>query len=167
MDQDTELLLWDYIDGRCDAATKNHVASMIATDEDWKRLYGELMALHLNALADMDSEQPSLWFTKNVMEAVAHTRIAHANTWYLRVIKAASCFFGLAMLVILVYALVSAGSQPQGNGSTDIWGSTFTNFSSLTGSGFIRAGIGVNVVMGLLLLDAVLRARRKSEWRPF
>jgi hypothetical protein len=123
------------------------------------------MALHLNALAYMDSEQPSLWFTKNVMEAVAHTRIAHANTWYLRVIKAASCFFGFAMLGILVYALVSAGSQQQGTGSADVLGGKFFNFSSLTSSGFIKVGIGVKVVMCLLLLDAVLRGRRKSEWQ--
>ena len=62
--------LWDYIDGRMDAAERKAIEALLASDAAVREQYEDMLAVH-TALSDAGLEEPSMRFTRNVMEAVA------------------------------------------------------------------------------------------------
>jgi hypothetical protein len=102
-----EIVLWDYIDGNLDAAEQQRVTELIAKDVAWKQAYESLLALHEHAGEIIPAEQPSMRFSKNVMEAIAHMRITPATRKYIntRLVKGMAAFFLLAIFGLLGYAL--------------------------------------------------------------
>jgi hypothetical protein len=163
--QEKELLLWEYIDGICDEATHAYVKEMIANDEQWQNLYKELQALHKAIPRHIETEQPSMRFTKNVMEAVADIHIAPATRTYANpvVIRLIAAFFILTMVALIGYGI-----------SITNWNETYTNTSpgfalpdvklSMFYSDSAIHIIGwVNVVVGLLLVDGLLRKRKTRK----
>ena len=68
--QNIEQQLWSYIDGLSSAEERSAIQKMIETNLEWKNKYHELIEMHqlLNAV---ELEQPSMRFTKNVMEEIA------------------------------------------------------------------------------------------------
>src|ERR1700739_2552100 len=77
MDQEIEKLIWEYIDGLGDATLKADISKHISEDPVWHRKYIELMNIH-EMLQKEDLEMPSMRFTKNIMEEIAHLHVAPA-----------------------------------------------------------------------------------------
>ena len=76
--QEMELQLWEYIDGSLLDAERNAVEKLIADNSFWKQRYHELLDLH-QSINLIELEQPSLRFTKNVMDEIARYQIAPAT----------------------------------------------------------------------------------------
>ncbi len=147
-----EMQLWQYIDGTCDDQAKAHVQQMLATDTEWKDLYEQLITLHAALPAGIDLEQPSMRFTKNVIEAINSTVPARVTTRYINplVIRSIAGLFIVLLAVTLFYAVYA--NDWTGTGTIDI--------SSLFNSRVITVLLSVNVIAGLLFIDTVLHKRR-------
>lgn len=76
-----EDLLWDYIDNRLTPAERAEVETLLASDAALREQYAELLEVHAT-IAESGIDEPSLRFTKNVMEAIADQSIAPATPTY-------------------------------------------------------------------------------------
>jgi hypothetical protein len=105
--------IWDYLDGSCDAAERIEIATKIDTDPIYRTIYQELSHIHTLLTAEQ-LEEPSMSFTRNVMEQV-QLEIAPVSLKTKvdnKIICAIGGSFLLSFLAIFIYALVnSTGSS--------------------------------------------------------
>jgi hypothetical protein len=153
--------LWDYIDGVTPAAEKTVIEGLLEKDASWKATYQELLQTH-EWLQSSELDQPSMRFTKNVMEEIAKLHIAPATKTYInkKVIWGIGSFFMVLILGFLVYGF----AQMEWTVSSD--NSVLQNVNKLDLSKFfsntwVNVFMMVNVVVGLFLLDNYLSSRRK------
>ena len=75
--------IWDYIDGLSTPAEKLMVEQLLKTDQQWIAVYNSLKGFN-EMIGSADTiEQPSLRFTKNVMEEVAKYKVAPPTKSYI------------------------------------------------------------------------------------
>lgn len=67
----TEIQLWDYLDGALPEAERLSVERALASDEGLRQTLLSMRQLH-ETLQSIAPEQPSMRFTQNVMDAIAH-----------------------------------------------------------------------------------------------
>ena len=154
--------LWDYIDGLCQKDEKELIGKLLKEDQAWKAKYEELIKVQ-DWLQMAETEQPSLRFTKNVMEEIARTQISPAAHQYInnRIIWGIGFFF-IAMLVgILIYGFGQMLSSP-GEASTVSKNIGKLDFSKFFNNNLINVLMMINVVIGLFLLDNYLSNKRKQ-----
>src|ERR1700712_2285015 len=87
-----EALLWEYIDGL--SQQPSAIEKLVAENSEWKAKYLELLDIH-QVLQASEVEQPSLRFSKNVMEQIARYQVAPATKEYInkRIIWGIAAFF--------------------------------------------------------------------------
>lgn len=157
-----EKQLWDYIDGISTPEEKVLVEKFLQANLEWKNKYQELLELHQLVNAN-DLEQPSLRFTKNVMEEIAKLHIAPATRNYInkKIIWGIAGFFFTLIIGFLIY----------GFGQIDWSASSDTklpvdfaqiDYSKFFNNNIVNAFMMVNVLLGLVLLDRVLTNKRKK-----
>src|SRR5437868_14200161 len=104
--EDIELKIWDYIDGTVPATERSAIEKLIAENALWRNKYHELLQVHelINAT---ELEQPSLRFTKNVMEEIAKYHIAPATRNYInkKIVWGIAIFFITVIVSFLVYGI--------------------------------------------------------------
>jgi hypothetical protein len=164
--------LWDFIDGLSSPAEKSAVEALIAANAEWKRKYKELLDIHQLATGS-GLDEPSMRFTRNVMEEIARHHVAPATKTYINknVIRGIGGFF-LSMIVglIIFFIIQVKFLSPKTSGSSnsvklpdiDVTLPTIDYgkiFGSLPGTAFMF----ITVVMGLVLLDLYLQRRRKAR----
>lgn len=155
--------LWEYIDGICDEAEQQNVAHLIATDIVWKEQYDELMAFNTSIIASIETEEPSVRFTRNVMEMIAATSIAPKASTYINpaIIRGIAAFFIISILLVTGYAFTTVNwSAPMA--------APKLNFPELHvdkyfNSPVINVIIGANVILGLLFADMMLRRKDRKK----
>lgn len=171
--------LWDYIDGLDSPADRKALEALLASDPSVRAQYAELRAVHAS-LHESGLEEPSMRFTKNVMEAVAGRSIAPATTTYInkRVIRGIAAFFLTLITGILAYALfLGKGALTAGSGGligSDAASSAVTRIFTPTHhvptftmpalhlDPYVSVFMLVVVVSGLVVLDTFLQRRRKT-----
>ncbi|MDB5252840.1 MAG: hypothetical protein JWP27_2009 [Flaviaesturariibacter sp.] len=165
-DEQREKQLWDYLDGASPDTEAARIEALIAADPEWGAAYAEMAALHALLLA-AEPEEPSLRFTKNVMEEVARNAVAPAVRQYInrRVVWGIGGFFLALLAGLIVYAIAGAASSdaPASPIASNLESIDYTR---VTGPGFLTAFLVVNVVLGLMFLDRLLsreRARIKDQ----
>ena len=157
-----EQQLWSYIDGVSSNEESSAIEKLIATNLEWKNKYHELLEIH-QLMGAVDLEQPSLRFTKNVMEEIAKLHIAPATKNYInkKIIWGIAAFFITLITGFLIYAFAQVDwnfqddSKPLLDFSTIDYGRIFNN-------NFVNGFMMVNVLLGLVLLDRVLASKRKK-----
>jgi hypothetical protein len=173
--ENMEERLWDFIDGLSSPGEKSAVEALIAANGEWKRKYHELLDIHQLATGS-GLDEPSMRFTRNVMEEIARYQVAPATKNYINknVIRGIGAFF-LSMIVgLIVFFIIQVMFlQPKtasASGSSDSvkfpqfdlpvptidYGKIF---GSLPGMAFMF----ITVVMGLVLLDLYLQRRRNAK----
>lgn len=158
----TEERLWEYIDGKVSHDEKPLIERLIETDAAWKVKYREL--LEANALLQSSElDQPSLRFTKNVMEEIAKLHIGPATKTYInkKVIWGISLFFITMIVGFLVYGF----GQMEWSVSSDntvLKNVNKLDFSKFFNNTWVNVFMMVNVVIGLFLLDNYLSSKRKQ-----
>jgi len=159
-----ELRLWEYIDGFSSAEEKTVVETLIRENQQWRNLYQELLQVN-SSLANMDLEQPSMRFTKNVMEEIAKFQIAPATKAYInnKIIFGIVAFFVLSIVGFLVYGLGqidwSVTSQPQSPIGIDL---SRVDYSKMFNNTVMNVFMMLNAVLGLMLLDRYFGKKRKQ-----
>jgi len=156
--EERDMQLWAYIDKQCSDAEMQRIAALIAADKSWEAQYNELLAFH-KEISTAEPEQPSMRFTRNVMDAIGATQVAPATKSYVNlwVVRGVAAMFALLLIGAVIYML------------RDIdWTSHST--SPLPGiarkidmSNWWTVILAVNVVLLILFIEAILR--RRSEPR--
>src|SRR5512147_1306829 len=102
--QNIEQQLWSFIDGSSSKEEISAIEKLLESNLEWKNKYHELLDVH-QLLKSAELEQPSLRFTKNVMEEIAKYHIAPATKKYInkRVIWGIAAFFFTLIIGFLAY----------------------------------------------------------------
>ncbi len=72
-----------YIDKECNEEERLFIEQKINNDESWSRLYRSMQAMHELLSIGLETMEPSMRFSKNVMEEVAGLQIAKPTRQYL------------------------------------------------------------------------------------
>ena len=160
-----EMELWEYIDGLCNEADRLRIAALINTDKLWQQKFEEITEVNSSLASAMEMEQPSMRFAKNVMEAVANVNIAPATKIYVNssIVKGIAAFFLISIISLLGYAMVNAKWSNEPLGISDKLNIPKVDLSPYFNSSFFNIIIGINVVLGLVILDLVMRRRNNRE----
>ena len=160
-----EQQLWSYIDGFSSSQERMAIEKSIATNLEWKNKYHELLEIH-QLMNSSELEQPSMRFTKNVMEKIAQYHIAPATKNYInkKIIWGIAGFFITLLAVFVVYgfAQVEWTSSNNSNLPIDFSKVSQVDYSKIFSNSFVNGFLMVNVLIGLVLLDRVLANKRKK-----
>jgi len=157
-----EMELWGYIDGTCEQADTHRIANLIATRADWKNKYEELRAFNAALAEHMETEQPSMRFSKDVMDAISKTQIAPATDKYINpfIIRSIATFFIATIAVAIGYLLLSVKWDSP---STNALNVPTMHMERLFNATTLNVTIALTVVLGLVLLDGILRRNNKAH----
>jgi hypothetical protein len=154
--------LWNYIDGRCTASEKLEIEAKLSVNLPYHKIYQELLSVH-NELNKLDFEEPSMSFSRNVMERVNRELkpVALKTKVDNRIIYGIGAFFLLALLCILGYAL--ATSNITFNFSASRFVLPF-KADELINQTSLMAFLFIDVVLALIYLDSFLRKKRGQDF---
>jgi regulatory protein YycI of two-component signal transduction system YycFG len=159
-----EARLWEYIDGFSDAGEKSAVEKLVAENAEWKAKYHELLEVH-QSINLVELEEPSLRFTKNVMEEIARLHINPAAKQYInnKVIWGIGAFFLTVIVAFLVYGLSQIDwSTPSNVNSGVLDKIADADYSKMFNNTFVNVFMMLNVVLGLMLFDRYLNDKKKK-----
>jgi hypothetical protein len=164
MNNDMESRLWEFIDGLADEGQRSAIEQLIAENAAWRMKYEELTELH-QSINLVELDQPSLRFTKNVMEEIARLSITPAAKNYInsKIIFGIGGFFGTVLIAFLVYA-ISQIKWTGASDSTSAFGFDLSkaDYSAIFSNSFVNGFMMVNVILGLMLLDRYLDNKKKT-----
>lgn len=162
--EEIDIQLWEYIDGSCNSIDRQRISILIEQDAVWKEKYAELLAFNADISNSLELEQPSMRFTRNVMDAVAAQHIAPATKQYINkgIIRGIAAFFIIMLTTVFGYALATA----HGGAETSFFPKL--NLNNLNLNHYINSStmmlfIAVNIVIGLVFLDTMLRRKRVNH----
>ena len=158
--------LWDYIDGSSSIEEKGFVEQLIATQEEWRTKYHELLDVHQLMSNSLELEEPSMRFSQNVMEAITKYQIAPATKTYInkKIIYGIGGFFVIMIMGLLIYGLGQM-NWSESSSSGDLLSKYNVNkidFSKFFNNTYTTIFMMANVVMGLMLLDMYLGKKRRE-----
>jgi hypothetical protein len=162
-DEEMEARIWAYIDGLSEE--ENFIEQLIKENAKWRTKYQQLLELN-QLLQDTELEQPSMRFTKNVMEEISRIHIAPATKEYINknIIRGIAAFFITVIVGFLVYGF-SQVDWSAGNPGNPV-GIDFTqvDYSRMFNNTFVNLFMMVNIILGLMLLDRYLTSKKK-QWQ--
>jgi len=163
--------LWDFIDGLSSPAEKSVIETLIAENVEWQRKYKELLNVH-QLMAGSELEEPSMRFTRNVMEEIARHQVAPATKTYINknIIRGIGAFFLSLIAGLLVYFFStvkwpsgsSTSSRPVKLPSMNLEALDKVDYGKLSGNLPVTLFMLITVVMGLVLLDLYLRRKKEQ-----
>lgn len=151
-----------YIDGLLQAREKQEVENRLLKDPEWQRCYQDMLDLD-HSLRAVSLEEPSMRFTRNVMDQVQSLQIAPSTRSYVnkKIIWAISGFFLLLIVVPLIvflpqvdFSQVSSNPLPVKLPSFDIDWTRYLN------STVLQVFFIIDAVAALFFLDRYLQRRK-------
>ena len=154
--------LWEYIDGQSSNEERSAIDKLIETNKEWKEKYHELFELH-QLVQSSALEEPSLRFTKNVMEEIAKYQIAPAAKTYInnKIIWGIGIFFITMFIGFLIYGFGQVDWNAGNNDKLPIDISK-VDYGKFFNNTYVNVFMMINVVLGLMLLDRYLAAKKKK-----
>lgn len=152
-----EQQLWDYIDGNLDESQQKAIEKKIETDAEVKTQYEELLKLNL-AFEHIDLDEPSMSFTRNVMESVVlqPAPISLKTKVDKRIIYSISGFFILSILALLGFVLYNTTfTMPD----FTAYFSTNLNLEKFITPTSVYVFLFIDLIIGLVFLDYMLRKK--------
>ena len=160
-DADIEARLWDYIDGVSNADEKSDIETLISENAAWRAKYSELLELH-QMINSSELEEPSLRFTKNVMDEIARMHIAPAAKNYInkKVVWGLAAFFFTIIFTFLIYGFTQIDWSTGSSNSYGRFDFTEVDYSGMFNNTYLNIFMMFNIVLGLMLLDKFLAGKR-------
>ncbi len=160
-----ESRLWDFIDGHSDAEEKLFIENLIATNAEWKSKYQELLDVHQLVNTHIELDEPSMRFTRNVMEEIGRFHIAPAAKSYInkKVIWGIAVFFFTMIFGFLIYGFGQVSWSDSTSQSLIPYDKlTSIDYSKFFNNTYTNIFLMVNIVLGLVLLDMYLGKKKKE-----
>ena len=166
MDQEMERRLWEYIDGKSTSAEKALIDLLLAENQAWQNKYEELTAFH-KIFQGQELDMPSLRFTKKVMEEIAQYQVAPATKNYINknLIHGIAAFFLVMITGLLIYLISQFRwtSYPSNNFLQKYnFEADQLNWGKVLNNTYVNIFIGINVILGLILLDRYLQGKKNN-----
>jgi hypothetical protein len=161
---EVEIKLWEYIDGLSTDAERSVIEKMIAENSEWKAKYHELLEVH-QSLNLAELEEPSLRFTKNVMEEIARYQIAPAAKTYInsKIIWSIGLFFTTVIVGFVIYGFAQINWTVAGDSkSTFGFDLSKVDYTRMFNNNLMNGIMMLNVVIGLFFFDRYLSSRNKK-----
>ena len=157
--------LWEYIDGFSNPDDLPVVKRLIEENQSWREKYNELVEVN-QLLHATELEEPSMRFTKNVMEEITRLQIAPAASSYInhRIIWGIGIFFIVLIVGFLIYGFGQIDWTASSDTSLLPVDIRNVDYSALFNNTYINIFMMINVVLGLMLLDKVLMNKRKKHY---
>lgn len=154
--------LWEYIDGQGNAEERTVIEQLIAADAAWRAKYGELLEVH-QLINSSELEEPSMRFTRNVMDEIARLQIAPATQSYINknIIRGLTFFFVTMIVGFLIYGFGQIDWSAKNDPKMSIDFSA-VDYSKVFNNNLVNAFMMLNVILGLFLLDRYLANKRKK-----
>lgn len=149
--------LWNYIDGNCTPVERLEIEAKLTGNIQYHTIYQELLKVN-EELSKINFEEPSMSFTKNVIDKVnlELKPIALQTKVDNRIIYSIGAFFILALASIFIYA----GATSDLSFKMDI---PKMNFSFETGKYINQTSMQIflfiDIAIALVYLDGILRKR--------
>lgn len=161
-DASNEVRLWEYIDGLSSAEEKSVIEELIENNTQWRVKYNELLEVQ-QLLQSSELEEPSMRFTRNVMEEISKLHIAPATKTYINknIIRGLAIFFITLIVGFLVYGFGQIDWTVQGDTKLPV-DLTKVDYSRMFNNDWVNAFMMINVILGLFLLDRYLANKRKQ-----
>lgn len=153
-----------YIDNECIESERLFIEQKIATDKIWNEHYHGMLEIHELLSSGLEPMEPSMRFTKNVMEEISGLEIAkpirlRQNPWIFRI---AGGILGSMLLIILVYsATLIDFSSGTSDSKMQIPSMQIpeVNWAGYLGQGTTLLLFMVCTIVGLYLADKLLRKK--------
>ncbi|MGB8191779.1 MAG: hypothetical protein WCF67_07670 [Chitinophagaceae bacterium] len=160
--QQMEERLWSYIDGVCEADEQSAVEQLLQSNAEWQSKYRELLDVH-QLLDASELEEPSMRFTRNVMEEIARLQIAPATRSYINksIIYSIGGFFVIMILGFITYGLSQIDWSASGSTTMPV-DLGKVNYNVFFNNTYVNIFMMINVVLGLVLLDRYLSNKKKK-----
>ena len=155
--------LWEYIDGLSSHEEKSTVEKLVDSNQQWREKYQELLELH-QLVQTSALEEPSLRFTKNVMEEIAKYQIAPATKTYInnRVIWGIGTFLVVMVLGFLIYGFGQMDLTSSDGSNLNVVDFSKIDYSKFFNNTYVNIFMMINVVLGLVLLDRYLDSKKRK-----
>lgn len=152
-----EQQLWDYIDGNLDEFSKKTIEEKIESNAGIKIQYEELLKLN-SAFNALDLDEPSMSFTKNVMEsiALAPAPVAMKTKVDEKIIYAIGGFFIVSLLSLFGYVLYNSNLSMPKLGFNVTLNFNLDQYITPT---VLYSFLFFDLVIGLVFLDQFLRKK--------
>ena len=161
-EEEMEARLWAYIDGISEETSL--IEKLLAENREWREKYAELLEVH-QLVGSAELEEPSMRFTKNVMEEIARLQIAPATKEYInkKIIWGIAIFFVTMLVGFLGYGIGQIDWSEAGSTKSPIGVDLgAVDYSRMFNNNLMNAFMMLNIVLGLLLLDRYLNMKRKK-----
>ncbi len=160
--------IWEWLDGQSSPAQSQQLQQLISTDAAWAARHAELLALHQSLQTDLEVLQPSMRFSKNVMEQIAALGLQHTARSYLnnRIIYGLGGLFVAAISAIILYAIAMVDWAAGSESSLQLPGAQAG--SQIDWGGLVSGPVGTGAVvvfsvLALALADQYLRGRLQKR----
>jgi len=152
-----EQQLWDYIDGNLNETQRKSIEEKIESDISVKLQYEELLNLNI-AFGEMELDEPSMSFTRNVMEVVAlqPAPVSLKTKVDNRIIFSIAAFFVLSILAMLGYIVYNTTFVMP---DFSKYFAVNLNVEKVLTPTTLYIFIGVDLILGLIFIDYVLRKK--------
>ena len=153
--------LWNYIDNNCTPKEREAIEAKLATDMAYQQVYQELMLVH-NELGNLELDEPSMSFTRNVMEQVKlePRPIALKTKVDKRIIGFIGGFFVLSILAVFIAAIANSKISFDVNWPKFDWAA---DTSKLLNPTFLKVFLLFDLVLALIYADSLLRKKRTQK----
>ena len=110
----------------------------------------------------MELEQPSMRFTRNVMEEISRLQITPATKEYInkKVIWGIAAFFVTIILAFVIYA-ISQVNWSVGSENDMLSKITSADYTGVFNNTLVNGFMMINVILGLMLFDRYLNNKKK------
>lgn len=156
--------LWSYIDGTCTPAEKEAIAKRIATDDEYRKTYNELLTFDAE-LGHLELDEPPMAFNYKVMEGI-RTELASQPLKAAinkKIIWAIAAFFIVTILALVAVAFGTINWTSANAGIEIPKQLNTTHINSFFEGPFVKGFLFFDVVLGLFLLDSYLRKHVKLK----
>jgi hypothetical protein len=156
--------LWDFIDGSSSPAEKAAINRLLETNPDWQKAYAAMMDMN-TLLGETSLEEPSMRFSKNVMEKISALQIAPATKSYVnkKIVYGIGGFFFVLIAGMLAYLFTQIDYSQQGTITlpNKLPAMKF-NWLDYANSTTLNIFLMFDAVLGLMLLDKFLQKRKNN-----
>jgi len=152
-----EQQLWDYIDGNLSVSEAKLIEDKINADAEIKLQYEAFLSLNL-AFDKIELDEPSMSFTRNVMESVAlePAPVAMKTKVNTNIIYGIGGFFIMSLVALFSYALFNADIKFS---DLDFKINANFNLNKFMTPTMLYSFLFADLVLGLVFLDYLLRKK--------
>ena len=154
--------LWEFIDGLSTPDEKTEIRRLLETNPVWQKAYSSMMDMN-TLFRETSLEEPSMRFSKNVMEEIAKHKIAPATKSYVnkKIIYGIGGFFMILIGGMLAYLFTQIDyAQPGTISVPESLPNINFEWSDYVNSTTLNIFLMIDAVLGLMLLDKYLNKKK-------